>query len=86
VPDKLVAVSVLNGEVQAGDRVAYATRHGSWMDMNIATVLEVGEKDHAWKTLERIPVLKVEVTRSSSYRQMQPYKTTVTVLDRVVKL
>ena len=66
---------VLNGEVQAGDRVAYATRHGSWMDMHIATVL--AEVDGA---------LQVEVTQGTGWRDREPRKTTIYVLDRVVKL
>jgi hypothetical protein len=84
--DELVAVSVLNGEVKVGDTIAYATRAGSWMDMNIATVLRIAGRSHGWKN-EIVPVLKVEVVKSSRYPvHMDPYKTTVGTLNRVVKL
>jgi hypothetical protein len=88
--DELVAVSVLNGEVQAGDTIAYATRTGSWMDMNIATVLGIGERNVCgWgdRVEAVVPVLKVEVAKSSRYPvDMDPYKATVGRLNRVVKL
>lgn len=76
---------VLNGEVQAGDRVAYATRRYSHMDMHIGRVLEVTEKDHAWKEGVKVAVLKLEVEQSTGWGNL-PRKTTIGVLDRVVKL
>jgi hypothetical protein len=82
--DHLVAVSVLNGEVQIGDRVAYATRFASSMDMQIATVLEITGKENWRGVIE--PKLKVEVTKGSGYYQELPYKTTIGCLDRVIKL
>jgi hypothetical protein len=83
--DELRAVSVLNGEVQAGHRVAYATRSGSWMEMNIARVVEVGERDHPWVTGEKNPILKVRVEQCSGGRPSSTIRT-LDQLDRVVKL
>lgn len=82
--DELVAVSVLNGEVKAGDRVAYATRSGSWMTMNIALVAEVAEREPVYDD-RKIPVLKVRVEQSSDSFVPDRIRT-LDQLDRVVKL
>lgn len=82
---KMNTVSVLNGEVRAGDTIAYATRISAHTYMHIGKVLEVTEKPHAWKTLVTVPVLKVEVFKSSGWHNV-PRKVTLDVLDRVVKL
>lgn len=67
---------VLNGEVQPGDRVAYATRQGSWMTMNIARVVAVGEQGRC---------LDVQVEQSSDGYANDRIRI-LGVLDRVVKL
>ena len=78
---------VMNGVVEAGDRIAYATRTGSGQYMSIATVLEVTEvaEPYSWQDDEKIPALRVEVTQSTDYYTV-PRRTTLTVLRRVVKL
>lgn len=79
-------VKVLNGEVGVGDTIAYAVRAGSWMDMRIAIVDEITDKPHEWED-KTVPVLKVTVTQASdAYATLLPRKTSVSVLDRVVKL
>jgi hypothetical protein len=70
-----MAAKVLNGEVQAGDRVAYATRYGSWMTMNIAKILEVRQDGG----------LTVQVEQTSN-RYANDRPRILGVLDRVVKL
>jgi hypothetical protein len=69
------ALKVLNGYVQIGDKIAYATRSGSYMTMNIGTVTEV--RDKAGK-------IKVRVDQSSDgfYTKI----VTLEILGRVVKL
>jgi len=76
---------VLNGEVQAGDRVAYATRSGSWMTMNIGQVTEVGERVFGYWTDRKVPILKVKVDQSSDSFVSGRVRT-LDQLDRVVKL
>jgi hypothetical protein len=70
------AAKVLNGSVQEGDRVAYASRSGSWMSMNIGIVTQVKPLGHP---------IKVRVEQSSD---PWPHDKAVTLtrLDRVVKL
>ena len=74
---------VMNGEVQAGDMIAYSTRAGSGQYMSIAKVLEVIEQDNDWRGTH--PALRVEVTQSTDYYTV-PRRTTISVLRRVVKL
>jgi hypothetical protein len=75
---------VLNGEVQAGDTIAYSTRTGSYQDMTIGTVAEVTEAS-TWGSPVH-PVLKVRPTLTSGYH-VAPFKiVTLTSLDRVVKM
>lgn len=83
---------VLNGTVEAGDRVAYATRHGSSMHMRIGRVTEViSYQAERWNsgTRKREPFtahsLRVQVERSSGWgKPDKPVR--LTELDRVVKL
>jgi hypothetical protein len=69
---------VLNGPVYAGDRVAYATRCGSWMTMNIARVTEVIPPENGGG-------LRVLVEQSSDSYVSDRIRI-LGVLDRVVKL
>jgi hypothetical protein len=78
-------VKVLNGTVQAGDTVAYATRGGSSMDMSIGTVLEVTEGPHPYRYGETSPVLRLQVTQSTDSYTL-PREVKVKILDRVVKV
>lgn len=74
---------VLNGEVKAGDQIAYSTRSGSYQDMTIGEVVEVRKLAGQ---------LSVRPLTWSGYRV--PYNgndgtgriVTLTALDRVVKL
>jgi hypothetical protein len=80
-----LTAQVLNGEVKAGDTIAYATRGGSSLDMSIGTILDVFEKDHNWKSGVKVPVLRVKTTQSTDNYNL-PRTVTVNVLDRVVKM
>ena len=81
------SVKVLNGTARVGDRVAYATRCGSWMDMKLATVLEVRDMGE-WDEWHNAGIVKlvVEVTEVSGGYPAVPYRTQLSVLDRVIKL
>jgi hypothetical protein len=76
---------VLNGTVGVGDKIAYATRTGSSMDMNIGTVTDVSEREHPWRSGVTTFALKVNVTESTDTYTL-PRNVTITVIDRVVKL
>lgn len=75
---------VLNGEVQAGDRVAYATRCGSRMTMNIGLVVEVAERELSYSD-RKVPIFRVQVEQSSDSFASDRIRT-LDQLDRVVKL
>jgi hypothetical protein len=78
---------VLNGEVQAGDRVAYATRDGNSAAIHLGTVVGIRKKPHSWKKGVMISVLKVKVeTETCAGWRSQDRLRHVGELDRVVKL
>lgn len=79
-----VAVSVLNGEVQVGDKIVYAAKDGDCAGIRIARVLEIYGRVDSWTGRTR-PVLKVQIIKASRSR-MSGHKTSVAELDRVVKL
>jgi hypothetical protein len=87
--DEFKAVTVLNGEVQAGDRVAYATREGNRAQMHLGIVVGFGERKVAYEDTREI-TLKVQVTRESAlyYEVGQDVDELHTIgnLHRVVKL
>lgn len=77
------AVTVLNGIVRAGDRIAYAVSNSSSVTMNIGEVLSLDERDVYGR---KVPVLKVRVDKSSSSWPRVNRTVTLDCLDRVVKL
>lgn len=76
---------VLNGEVEKGDKIAYATSSGSSLMMNIGDVLDVVELPHRYRGDKCVTKLRVRVTQSTSYHSL-PREVVIGVLDRVVKL
>lgn len=77
---------VMNGTVSAGDRVCYPVRMSSSMWMNIAEVVEVGQcKIYSWLE-DTKPCLKVRILQNSDGDVPSGKISTITVLDRVVKL
>lgn len=75
----------MNGIVEWGDSVAYATRGGSSLDMNIGVILEVLEVPHPWKDGETINKLRVQTEESTdTYRLLRT--AVIGQLHRVVKL
>lgn len=81
----MITAQVLNGTVKIGDKIAYATRGGSSLDMSIGFIWDIIEKDHSWKSGVKVNVLKVKVLRSTDTYNV-PRNVTVAVIDRVVKL
>lgn len=75
---------VMNGVVKAGDRICYPCRQSSSMWMNIAEVVGVKMSQPNWRG-ETHPILTVRVLQTSGWHDNEKL-TTVSVLDRVVKL
>jgi hypothetical protein len=82
------SIEVLNGRIFAGDMIAYATRFSSSMDMKIAIVLEISEKEHPYFEDRTVPIATVRVIKASDqgFAAKFPYVTKIRVFDRVVKL
>lgn len=75
---------VMNGVVKAGDKICYPGRQSSSMWMTIAEVTDVKMSKPDWRD-ETHPILTVRVLQTSGWRSPEKL-TTVTILDRVVKL
>ena len=81
-----MTAEVLNGVVEVGDSVAYATRGGSSLDMNIGVVLEVLEVPHPWRSNgDTINKLRVRTETSTDIYRL-PRTVVIGQLYRVVKL
>lgn len=76
---------VMNGAVSVGDRICYPNRQSSSMWMNIAEVVGIKMSKPDWRD-ETHPILTVKVTQTSRYGDVPEKLTTVSILDRVVKL
>jgi hypothetical protein len=91
VYEVIESAAVLNGEVHAGDSVAYATHAGSLTQMHIGTVVGIELYDHPWAN-RKARRLKVRVTRESGYHDnhssldVAERLRTIERLNRVVKL
>lgn len=76
---------VLNGEVQVGDRVAYATRDGNCAAIHLGTVVGIREKPHSWREGVKVTTLKVQVEiETDPAWHSRTIPRTIGQLDRVV--
>jgi hypothetical protein len=73
-------------EIQAGDEIVYATRRGSSLDLNRATVLEAkevpGPAAPRYRTGQAEPRIRVKPVRKNSWESDKPV--TLTVPDYIV--
>jgi hypothetical protein len=78
---------VLNGTVQTGDRVAYATREGNVPAIHLGVVIEIVEKPHPWREGVTSTTLRIKVdTETNASWHDQSRSRLVGSLDRVVKV
>jgi hypothetical protein len=83
--DELATVSVLNGEVQAGDRVAWATREGNGCAIHLGTVIELIPAARPWRPTMG-PGFKVRIETETRLRPIPKQTRRVFELARVVKV
>lgn len=74
-----MSVTVINGEVEVGSQVAYATREGNLPAIHKGTVVEI-------TTWGGKPALKIEVEFETPYMWARSRVRTVHSLDRVLLL
>ena len=79
-----MTVTVLNGKVGAGDRVAYATREGNSAGIHVGTVVEVVIVNDGYENM--VPAIKVRVEVESNRYGHSDLIRTVKTFRRVVKL